>query len=60
MVRYIEHFLKIVGEDKWFVFVTKDQEINTNITIFVLSCLLHANVTVRPPFVFRTIFSAEE
>jgi hypothetical protein len=36
-VRYIEHLLNIVGEDKRFVFVTKDLEINTNLTIFVLA-----------------------
>jgi hypothetical protein len=36
-VRYIEHLLNIIGEDKRFIFVTKDSEINTNITIFVLA-----------------------
>jgi hypothetical protein len=36
-VRYIEHFLNIIVEDKRLVVVTKDPKINTNITIFVLA-----------------------
>jgi hypothetical protein len=45
-VRYIEHLLNIVGEDKRFVFVTKDPEINTNITIFVLA---HSSLPIGDP-----------
>jgi hypothetical protein len=38
--------LNIVGEDKWFVFVTKDPEINANITIFVLA---HRSLPIGDP-----------
>jgi hypothetical protein len=45
-VKYIEHLLKIVGEDKQFVFVIKDPKINTNIIIFVLA---HSSLPIRDP-----------
>jgi hypothetical protein len=38
--------LNIIGEDKLFVFVTKDLEINTNITIFVLA---HNSLPIGDP-----------
>jgi hypothetical protein len=38
--------LNIVGEDKRFVFVTKNPEINTNITIFVLA---HSSLPIGDP-----------
>jgi hypothetical protein len=45
-VRYIEHLLNIVGEDQRFVFVTKDLEMNTNITISVLA---HSSLPIGDP-----------
>jgi hypothetical protein len=45
-VRYIGHLLNIVGKNKRFVFVTKDPEINTNITIFVLA---HNSLPISDP-----------
>jgi hypothetical protein len=36
----------MVGEDKRFVFGTKDLEINTNITIFVLA---HSSLPIGDP-----------
>jgi hypothetical protein len=39
--------LNIVGEDKRFVFVTKDTEINTNITIFGHA---HSSVPIGDPW----------
>jgi hypothetical protein len=38
--------LNIVGEDKQFVFVTKDLEINTNITKFVIA---HSSLPIGDP-----------
>jgi hypothetical protein len=42
----MELLLSIVGKDKWFVFVTKDPEINTNITIYVIA---HSSLPIGDP-----------
>jgi hypothetical protein len=52
-VSYIEHLLNIVGEDKRFVFVTKDPKINTNLTIFVLA---HNSYPIGDPSTLKQVY----